>query len=332
LTKLPYIYLPELDAKFLVDTGSTRTLVKPELAYKQFPEYIRQDLFQIQTAHQISQHSESAYIPLPKTFKSQSWHKFYLFDFNKKYDGLIGVDLLRQLKATINLENKTLTLPTHTIPLHAMDNPPTHYSLTIEPRTEQIVKIPVNKNISTGVIEYTRFTNDLEMPTAYVRVRDNQAITTIINKSDKQATLTLTEPIEIIEVDQNTHELNHVAHNAMPINVKTIQRENLKNLRLQHLNEEEATLLKNLCEEFKDIFHDEKIPLTFTNRIKHDIKTTDNTPIYTKTYRYPQVHRQEVEKQINKMLSEDIIQPSTSPWSSPVWVVPKKLDASGKRK
>lgn len=32
------------------------------------------------------------------------------------------------------------------------------------------------------------------------------------------------------------------------------------------------------------------------------------------------------------MLEQDIISPSISPWSSPIWVVPKKLDASGQRK
>ncbi|KAI5728174.1 hypothetical protein M8J77_012496 [Diaphorina citri] len=32
------------------------------------------------------------------------------------------------------------------------------------------------------------------------------------------------------------------------------------------------------------------------------------------------------------MLDDEIIRPSNSPWSSPLWVVPKKMDASGKRK
>ena len=35
---------------------------------------------------------------------------------------------------------------------------------------------------------------------------------------------------------------------------------------------------------------------------------------------------------MNKMLDDGIIQPSISPWSSPVWIVPKKLDASNKPK
>ncbi|KAA5606820.1 RNA-directed DNA polymerase, partial [Pseudomonas aeruginosa] len=32
------------------------------------------------------------------------------------------------------------------------------------------------------------------------------------------------------------------------------------------------------------------------------------------------------------MLDQKIIQPSLSPWSSPIWIVPKKTDASGQKK
>lgn len=31
---------------------------------------------------------------------------FYLFKFSDKYDGIIGVNLLRQLKASLDLEKK----------------------------------------------------------------------------------------------------------------------------------------------------------------------------------------------------------------------------------
>lgn len=72
--------------------------------------------------------------------------------------------------------------------------------------------------------------------------------------------------------------------------------------------------------------------LTTTGTVQHEIPVTNPSPIFTKTYRYPKVHEEEVKKQVNKMLEQKIIQPSTSPWSSPVWVVPKKLDASGQKK
>jgi hypothetical protein len=32
------------------------------------------------------------------------------------------------------------------------------------------------------------------------------------------------------------------------------------------------------------------------------------------------------------MLKDDTIQPSTSPWNSPILITPKKVDASGKHK
>lgn len=83
---------------------------------------------------------------------------------------------------------------------------------------------------------------------------------------------------------------------------------------------------------YADVFYLEGEPFTFTNQIKHSIRTTDEIPVYTKSYRYPYVHRQEVQNQISKMLQQGIIHPSQSAWNSPIWVVPKKVDASGKNK
>ena len=72
--------------------------------------------------------------------------------------------------------------------------------------------------------------------------------------------------------------------------------------------------------------------MSFTNTVKHGFDLKNDKPIFTKSYRYPHVHKEEVAKQINKMLLEGIIRPSYSPWSSPIWIVPKKNDASGKQK
>lgn len=106
----------------------------------------------------------------------------------------------------------------------------------------------------------------------------------------------------------------------------------LSRLRTDHLNPEERVNLESLCARYADVFYIEGEPLTFTNKIKHSIRTTDEVPVYTKSYRYPFIHRQEVQDQITKMLDQGIIRPSQSAWSSPIWVVPKKADASGKTK
>jgi hypothetical protein len=106
---------------------------------------------------------------------------------------------------------------------------------------------------------------------------------------------------------------------------KTSRIENL--IRTDH---QEA--ITSLLHEFSDIFHKDDHKLTFTNQIKHQVKTSDEIPIHTRSYRYPFVHKLQVKNHIDKMLKDGIIRPSQSPWSSPIWVVPKKIDASGKQK
>jgi hypothetical protein len=75
--------------------------------------------------------------------------------------------------------------------------------------------------------------------------------------------------------------------------------------------------------------------LTATSAIKHHIPTPsipDNRAITLRNYRIPEQHQKEVDDQIHKMLEEGIIQHSKSPFNFPILVVPKKLDATGKRK
>ena len=106
-------------------------------------------------------------------------------------------------------------------------------------------------------------------------------------------------------------------------------------LRTDHLsNEERDSLVKN-CEEFNDIFHLPGDTLTFTTATEHTIPTQTIDPmrgINTKSYRIPEIHREEVQKQTEQMLRDGIIVPSSSPWNSPILVHPKKTDASGKKK
>lgn len=85
-------------------------------------------------------------------------------------------------------------------------------------------------------------------------------------------------------------------------------------------------------ENYGQLFYETKSNLTFTNAIKHRIITKDDIPVFARTYRYPYIHREEVTKQIREMLESGIIKPSNSPYSAPIWIVPKKDDASGLKK
>jgi hypothetical protein len=102
-------------------------------------------------------------------------------------------------------------------------------------------------------------------------------------------------------------------------------------LRTDHLNNEERVSSLRICEEYNDVFHLPGDKLTFTTVAEHAIPnpTVDPTRgIHSKTYRIPEIHKEEFNRQTEQMLRDGIIAPSTSPWNSPIPVVPKKAAAS----
>lgn len=119
---------------------------------------------------------------------------------------------------------------------------------------------------------------------------------------------------------------------TIPLLQYKLQEVNKINIRNDHLEKHQKEKLENVLKEFQDLFQppDEKLP--FTTKVKADIRTTDENAVYSKTYPYPQALRPEVNKQLQKLLHDGIIRPSRSPYNSPVWIVPKKLDASNEKK
>ncbi|KAJ8980519.1 hypothetical protein NQ317_007939 [Molorchus minor] len=67
--RLPYIIIPELYAKFMLDTGSIKAFINEEIALNHFENFIEEDPFLITTPHDTSIHDYySANIPLSKIF------------------------------------------------------------------------------------------------------------------------------------------------------------------------------------------------------------------------------------------------------------------------
>ena len=98
------------------------------------------------------------------------------------------------------------------------------------------------------------------------------------------------------------------------------------------MNQQERIEFEKLIKEYYMLFLKKGDTLSHTSILKHKINTTDEVPTYTRQYRYPQVYKQEINKQIKELLEKDIIKQSFSPWSSLVWIVPKKMDASNEKK
>ena len=94
---------------------------------------------------------------------------------------------------------------------------------------------------------------------------------------------------------------------------------------IEGISSRQRDQITGLLFEFQDVFADEQGScLGRTSLIKHKINTGSASPIKQAPRRMPLAKREIAEAEIDKMLKEDIIEPSNSPWSSPVVLVNKK--------
>lgn len=265
---------------------------------------------------------------MPPEFKAEGQITLLKFKFHSYFNGLIGMDLLSHLEAKIDLVNLQLVTSKSTLPIFLYTNQASKI-FNIPAYSKVILPLPVKTNHGEFYCCTTQLNNELSLSEGLYKSNNNIANLEISNQSDSDKLLYLEYPLETIPYNKNDHiELFNIS--ATPLNNDTSQAP--LQILTEHLNPEEKTALTTLCKQFRDIFYNPETPLTFTNKITHSIPTIDNTPIHAKSYRYPFVHKTEVKKQIESVLDQQIIRSSHSPWSAPVWVVPKKLDGTGNRK
>ena len=91
--------------------------------------------------------------------------------------------------------------------------------------------------------------------------------------------------------------------------------------RLTHREKEQ---LYALLLDYSDIFAQSPDDFGRTGKIQHRVDTGDSQPIRQQTRRMPTFQKDEARKLVKAMLNKDVIQPSESPWASPVVLVRKK--------
>lgn len=270
--------------------------------------------------HTINQFVEfNPFYKIPNTQKLN----FYVFDFHPFFDGLIGYEALQHLKANIITTTNELQLPYGTIQM--LRKYPCSTKLQLNSNETKILHCPVTIENGDFFVPYdTKLSDFIFIQSGLYNAKNNYAYLAISN--------CLNEPTEVEIFNPIDSELNNFEVEMLPQPARPINRQLYNQLRIDHLNLEEKTKLLKIITEHQDVFLLNGENLTFSNAIKHSIKTKDDMRIYCKSYRYPFCHREEVQRQIAQMLEQGIIRHSISPWTSPVWIVPKKMDASGEKK
>ena len=64
----------------------------------------------------------------------------------------------------------------------------------------------------------------------------------------------------------------------------------------------------------------------------HRIPTIDNFPVNSKQYRFPEIHKNEINKQVYAQLEGGIIRECSFPYNTPIWIVSKNNDSRRNKK
>ena len=211
-------------------------------------------------------------------------------------------------------------------------------NVIIPPRTEVVVsgrikgEKPFNHYLITEPNARFQSNKGVVVAKALVSVNDNIPIrfanfSNDVKTIQSETVIAIGQPVsDVIDVDiaHNMAAHGHInqfkkENVEIPEHIKTLSEESMV-----HLNENQQGKVKNLLLRYSTSFATSKTDLGETKLVQHKINTGDSAPIKLPLRRPPLTSREVMNEEVDQMLKHGLIQPSTSPWSSPVVLVKKK--------
>lgn len=207
---------------------------------------------------------------------------------------------------TINDNNHTNILK--------LNSGPNQNTLIIPPRCETIRKFHINTNEEV-LVDHLEITPGVY--TARTVINPNYPFIRVINTTD--TVQVIPSHISKFEPLSNFH-----IYQTNTCNKDNIRTNKLKNILNKNIPHQYKDTLFPLIEEYNDIFALPDDPMSINNFYTQKLRIKENTSTYIKNYRTPHVKKQEIEKQINTLINNNLIEPSESSYNSPIILVPKK--------
>ena len=191
---------------------------------------------------------------------------------------------------------------------------------------------PTNKNVAISVINLSAQNVKLKKHTAIASLNQIDSVIDINSKNTDNAQSATAEEVPK-HLEHNTaqsvtgeevpkHLEHHTAQNATAGEVPK-HLESLYTDAAQDLNPTQCNKVAHFLSEFSDIFTDETGKIGQTDVVEHIVDVGDSKPIKLPPRRTPIAQKEIVDTELRKMLDQNIIEPSSSPWSSPIVLVTK---------
>ncbi|GBM89606.1 Retrovirus-related Pol polyprotein from transposon 297, partial [Araneus ventricosus] len=279
----------------LVDTGANVTLVRTDLAQKLKGNFIY-------TAPNISLKTatgEKAEIhgKLDAAIECGSrkfQHKIYVADITDPC--ILGLDFLQKFNFMVDLEKNEIRTGGEEIPLFSASAEDSKYAVTDFP----------SEGSQKGVLVAATLV-DLKKGAIPVRVLNLDHKPKTI---DKGAVIATCEPV--VDIVARPQEFSE------SLRLSSI----LENL--EGLNEEQRTAVKELLQEFQNLFSASDSDVGRCNMTQHRINTGNHPPIKQYPRRLPLAKKEEAERLVKEMVDNGIIEESSGPWASSIVLVKKK--------
>ena len=282
-----------------------------------------------------------------KISKAQLRFKFYVMQ-DLQHPVILGIDFLEAHKVEIDLNRKVVFFDDKLVQTPMVQS---HAGLG---RLFQPTTIPANSQMNVLIAVSHRKLGEHVLlepsPSLYnknlagakcivtVEKPKHTAVMSIINPTHEPVYLQYNSVVATVsDIDVNDlYPLNDEAekkqsHDAYcsNINIPSGERTNISfDLSKSDLTDEQKATLTTFLEENKDLFSPSLKTLGKTDLYHHVIETEPGKgPVRMPFYRQPPHIRTEIDRQVDEMLEQGIVEPSNSIWYSPV-VLAKKKDGS----
>lgn len=248
--------------------------------------------------------------------------KFHLVsdDFNIPADGILGRDFLRKNSCTINYNDMCLTVnydsQTSTLPLR---EGPSNHTIALPARAEVFRKLNAPINVDT-VVHNQEIYPGVYLPRTIIS--PNNPLLKILNTTSETIVIPKNISLKISPLSEfYVFNISQISKDAEANKTRT---EQLLHQIEQNVNPLYKNDLISLCKQFPEIFlMDNDVP-TINNFYEQKLRINDDSPVYIKNYRLPHSQKDEIDRQVNKLLENNLIEPSQSNFNSPIILVPKK--------
>lgn len=162
--------------------------------------------------------------------------------------------------------------------------------------------------------------NKIFVASALVKSHDSITPCRILNANSKPITI---EAGKIIGSATNKFEIQTKDDN-IDSSTQNFEKEIENCVEKACITDREKIELKNILFENREIFAQNNRQLGKTTLISHKINTGNAKPVKGRKFRTPYAYREILKQTIDEMLDDNVIKPSKSEWSNPIFLVKKK--------